>query len=51
MIRLRMVDGLVAQMTNRAICIGACMMVGDAAQDHYEHQQREQRYRYDEISN
>jgi len=27
------------------------MVVGDAAQDHYEHQEREQRYRYDEISN
>jgi hypothetical protein len=51
MIRLRMVDRLVAQVANRTIRIGARMVVGDAAQDHCEHQQREQRYRYDEISN
>jgi hypothetical protein len=41
MIRLRMVDRLVTQMADRAIRVGAGMMVGDAAQDHHEHQQRE----------
>jgi len=51
MIRLRMVDGLVAQVANRTIRVGARMVVRDAAQDHYQHQEREQRYRYDEISN
>ena len=44
MVRLRMVDRLVTQMADRAIRVGAGMMMRDAAQDHHEHQQREERY-------
>ena len=50
MIWLRMVNGLVAEMADRTICVRARMVVGDAAQDHHEHQQREQRNWYGEIS-
>jgi len=49
MVRLRMVDRLVTQMADRAIRVGAGMMMRDAAQDHHEHQQREERYWNDEI--
>jgi hypothetical protein len=38
---LRLVDRLVTQMADRAICVGAGMMVGDAAEGHDQHQQRE----------
>jgi len=51
MVRLRMVDRLVTQMADRAIRVGAGMMMGDAAQDHHEHQQREERYWNREIPN
>jgi hypothetical protein len=51
MIRLWMVDWLVAQMANRTICVGPGMMMRDAAQDHHEHQQRKQRYWNGKIPN
>src|SRR5271156_7011552 len=51
MIRLRMIDGLVAQMANRTIRVGASMIVGDAPQDHHEHQQRKKRYWNGKIPN
>jgi hypothetical protein len=49
MVRLRMVNRLVAQMADRTIRIGTRMMVRDAAQNHHEHQQRKERYWNDEI--
>jgi hypothetical protein len=51
MVRLRMVDWLVAQMANRTICVGPGMMMRYAAQDHHEHQQREERYWNGKIPN
>jgi hypothetical protein len=38
---LRMINRLVTQVADRAIRVGAGMMVRDAAQDHYQHQQRQ----------
>jgi hypothetical protein len=51
MVRLRMVDRLVTQVANRAIRVGAGMMMRDATQDHHEHQQREERHWNREIPN
>ncbi len=51
MVRLRMVNRLMAQMANRAVGIGAGMMMRDAAEHHHKHQQREQRYWNGKIPN
>ena len=51
MVRLRLVNRLMAEMADRAIRIGAGMMMRDAAQHHHEHQQREQRYGNGETPN